>query len=99
VASPLAANPQPAAQNALPGEGIFGWLGRQVGHIRQAIAADVTQPPKPEPAPDSKTVWRDSRIVEQPSPDDPNVKLRRTVIDEVIVTDVPKVEQSPPKDS
>jgi hypothetical protein len=99
----LAAAPQlPQPPNALPGDGFFGWLGRQIGHIRQAVHTDVTQPqlPPPTPAPpDSKTVWRDSRMEEQPSPDDPNVKLRRTIIDEVIVsTETPKIDKAqPPK--
>jgi hypothetical protein len=33
----------------------------------------------------NKTVYRDSRVEERPLPGDPNVKLRRTVIDEVVV--------------
>jgi hypothetical protein len=92
---PASASTPPATDGPLPGEGFFGWLGRQIGHIRHAIHADVTQPPSPA-APDSKTVWRDSRIEEQPSPDDPRVKLRRTVIDEVIVTNDPSTMNEPP---
>ena len=86
-----APNPPPPSAAPLPGEGFFGWLGRQIGHIRQAIHTDVAPP-------DSKTVWRDSRMEEKPSPVDPNVKLRRTVIDEVIVSkEPPKFEKEPPK--
>jgi hypothetical protein len=69
-------NPNP---NPPIGKGFLGWLGRQVGHVAKALKTDVSTP---EP---SKTVYRDCKIEEQPLPDDPRVKLRRTVIDEVIV--------------
>jgi hypothetical protein len=75
-------NPQPPKKNeapdAHPGLGLWGWLGRQIGHIRQAVKTDVT-------APSPKTIYRDTKIEEQPMPDDPRVKLRRTIIDEVVV--------------
>jgi hypothetical protein len=61
-----------------PGGGFLGWLGRQVGHVTKAIHTDVA-------ANQPKTVFRDRHIEEKPLPGDPNVKLRRTVIDEVIV--------------
>ena len=59
-----------------PGKGLLGWLGRQIAHVRNAVKADVST---------SKTIYRDCKIEEKPLPDDPNVKLRRTVIDEVVV--------------
>jgi hypothetical protein len=62
----------------LPGKGLLGWLGRQFGYVAKAVKTDV-------PRADSKTVYRDCKIEEQPLPQDANVKLRRTVIDEVIV--------------
>jgi hypothetical protein len=65
----------------LPGSGFLGWLGRQVGHVKKAVKTDVTAPPSP---PASKIVYRDCTVEEVPSPTDPNLKLRRTVIDEVI---------------
>ena len=58
------------------GKGIFGWLGRQVGHIKKAIQTDVS----PE-----KVAYRNHKVEEAEHPDQPNVKLRRTTIDEVIV--------------
>ena len=61
------------------GKGVFGWLGRQVGSVKNA----VTTPMKREP----KVVYRDDKVEEAPHPTDPGVKLRRTVIDEVIVVD------------
>jgi hypothetical protein len=67
------------ANNHLPGNGLLGWLGRQFGYVKKAVATDVLAPP------DSKTVYRDCTIEEKELPQDPNVKLRRTVIDEVIV--------------
>lgn len=58
------------------GKGIFGWLGRQVGHIKKAIRTDVS----PE-----KVAYRNHKVEEAEHPQQPNVKLRRTTIDEVIV--------------
>lgn len=66
------------SNNNLPGSGFLGWLGRQVGHVAKAVKTEVTPPPA------SKIVYRDCTIEEVPSPTDPNVKLRRTVIDEVV---------------
>jgi hypothetical protein len=68
----------PNPSNNLPGNGFLGWLGRQVGHVAKAVKTDVTPPLA------SKIVYRDCTIEEVPSPTDPNLKLRRTVIDEVI---------------
>ena len=58
-----------------PGSGFLGWLGRQVGYVRHAVKKDVTQ----------KIVHMEKKVEEVPLPQDPNVTLRRTVIDEVIV--------------
>jgi hypothetical protein len=69
----------PDAKPNLPGNGFLGWLGRQVGHVTKAVKTDVE--PKP---PASKIVYRECTIEEVESPTDPNVKLRRTVIDEVV---------------
>ena len=66
----------PKSPGPLPGNGLFGWLGRQIAYVKKAIHADVA---------DSKTIYRDSRTEEKPLPQDPNVKLRRTIIDEVVV--------------
>ena len=57
------------------GAGFFGWLGRQVGYVKRAVKADVTQ----------QVVHREEKVEEAKLPQDPNVTLRRTVIDEVIV--------------
>jgi hypothetical protein len=60
----------------LPGKGFFGWLGRQIGYVSKAVAHD----PK-----GAQTVYRNQSVEEKPLPDEPNVRLRRTTIDEVIV--------------
>jgi hypothetical protein len=79
----------PARQNdPKPGAGFLGWLGRQVGYVAKAIKTDVSQPPA------SKVVYRNDTVEELPHPDDPNLKLRRTVIDEVIVEKKPPQEKS-----
>jgi hypothetical protein len=67
----------PAHKKHKPGDGFLGWLGRQVGYVSKAIKADV--------AGDAKIVYRNNTIEELPHPDDPQLKLRRTVIDEVVV--------------
>jgi hypothetical protein len=60
---------------SLPGKGFFGWLGRQVGHVKRAVARDVTV----------KTVYRNERVEEAEHPRSAGARFRRTVIDEVIV--------------
>ena len=62
--------------DAPPGKGVFGWLGRQVGHLKKAIATDPAQ---------SQVAYRAQKVEEADHPEQPGVKLRRTVIDEVIV--------------
>lgn len=58
-----------------PGSGFLGWLGRQVGHIKKAVKTDVSK----------QIIHRQQHVEEARLPDQPNVMLRRTVIDEVIV--------------
>jgi hypothetical protein len=65
-----------SADTNKPGKGLLGWLGRQVGYVKQAVKTDVTTP---------ATIYREAHVEEKDHPQDPNVKLRRTVIDEVIV--------------
>jgi hypothetical protein len=63
-------------------DSLLGWLGRQLGHVKKAVQTDVTKPPeKPKP----KVIYRDNKVEEAEIPTQPGVKLRRTVIDEVIV--------------
>lgn len=77
-------------------DSLWNWLGRQIGHVKKAVTTDVTRPalpkappaqPQPaEPAPEApKVIYRDEKAEEVELPDQPGVKLRRTVIDEVIV--------------
>ena len=80
----------PDQPDNLPGNGFLGWLGRQVGHITKAVKTDVAPPPADASKPDastldaSKIVYRECTIEEKESPLDPNIKLRRTIIDEVV---------------
>jgi hypothetical protein len=55
-----------------------------MGHIVKAIASPI-QPPDA-----SKTLYRERTVNECPLPEDPDVTLRRTVIDEVIVNKKPE---------
>lgn len=75
---------KPSVQN-----GFFSWLGRQVGHVKKAVAEDQPAPPV--------VIYRKDKVEEQPMPEQPGVKLRRTTIDEVIVVrQAPAL--SPPRD-
>ena len=60
-----------------PGDGFLGWLGRQIGHVRNAVRTDVQMT--------QEVVHREERVEEAELPDQPGLVLRRTVIDEVIV--------------
>lgn len=90
-----------------PGKGLFGWFGRQVGYVKKAVKTKPVAklPPKasapqsrPAPAappadkPADAIVYRHNEIQEAEHPTQPGVKLRRTIIDEVIVDpdDAPK---------
>ena len=70
-----------------PGNGLFGWLGRQFGHVKKAVKTDVEA--KHGKAAEDKTtpqvIYRNDTVQEAPHPENPDLKLRRTVIDEVIV--------------
>ena len=90
-----------------PGKGLFGWLGRQVGHVKKAVLAEpkaLTKPPQSPGASrpatgaapkasstqsDPRVLYREGRVEEADHPTQPGVKLRRTVIDEVIVEKEP----------
>ena len=78
-------------------DSLLGWLGRQVGHVKKAVTSDVTRPapkpkqvaqpakPKKQAASPSTVIFRQDKVEEADMPDKPGVKLRRTIIDEVIV--------------
>ena len=83
-----------AKKPAKQSDSFLGWLGRQIGHVKKAVKADVTQPPRPaspkataaaRPSQDPTVVYRDNKVEEVDHPTQPGLKLRRTVIDEVIV--------------
>ena len=75
-------------------DSLLGWLGRQVGHVKKAIGTDVAKPAKakntPRPAqakePLPAVIYRQDKVEEADMPNKPGVKLRRTIIDEVIVS-------------
>jgi len=88
-------------------DSLWNWLGRQIGHVKRAVTTDVTKPalpasptpvqeqvvPPAEAADASKVIYREEKAEEVEMPDRPGVKLRRTVIDEVIV-DKPRETKS-----
>jgi hypothetical protein len=72
-------------QSSQSGKGFLGWLGRQVGYVTKAVKTEVPPPPT--------KLYENKTVQESPHPQDPNVRLRRTVIDEAIVAPPP----APPK--
>jgi hypothetical protein len=58
----------------LPGKGVFGWLGRQIGYVKKAVKQDVRE----------RTIYDNRSVHEAPHPEDPNVVLRRTTIDQAV---------------
>jgi hypothetical protein len=85
--------PKPGKKQPPP-PSLFGWLGRQIGHVKRAVKADVTKPAPPPPKPKAKpkVVYRDNKVEEAEHPSQPGVKLRRTVIDEIIVDPNRRIE-------
>lgn len=79
------------APESLPGKGLLGWLGRQVGYVKKAVRSDVGAPP-PE-----KVVYRHESVREQPHPRDPQLHLRRTTIDEAVRRNQPAPPDEPGK--
>jgi hypothetical protein len=77
----------------LPGKGLFGWLGRQVGYVSKAVKttpaaaapAKLSAPQSPAAEATQGIVYRHDQVQEAEHPAQPGVKLRRTIIDEVIV--------------
>ena len=99
----------------LPGKGLFGWFGRQVGYVKKAVQTKPTASPpakrsaaqsgrgeaptadEPRAAePASAVLYRQGQIQEAEHPTQPGVKLRRTIIDEVIVDAEPQQEPKKP---
>ena len=52
---------------------LFGWLGRQIGHVKKAVTADTPE-----------VLYTKTTVQEAQLPDRPDEKLRRTVVDEVV---------------
>jgi hypothetical protein len=114
---PRKPGPAKKAKPAPKPVGLMGWLGRQVGHVKKAVKTDVTGPPPKSPGASSGStgpnasapqaeeplvVYRDDKVEEIDHPTKPGMKLRRRVIDEVIVDPNAKStgsteERGPPK--
>lgn len=81
----------------LPGGGIWGWMGRQVGYVTGAMRADVEKQAAgggkeaaeeksgEEKGAAEKVVYREEKVEEKALPGAEGVRLRRTVVDEVVV--------------
>lgn len=67
-------------QQQLPGEGLWGWLGRQLGYVTRAVKTEVN-----EAGEEQVVVHRQERVEEKELPGQQGVVLRRTTTDEVVV--------------
>ena len=74
--------PQPS-----PGNGLWGWLGRQIGHVKKAVETEVEHEAEKQAQgdPENQVVYQKETVQEVPHPENPDLTLRRRVIDEVIV--------------
>ena len=63
------------------------WLGRQIGHVKGAVGAEVPAQPK--------VVYRSETVQEATLPDRPNEIMRRTTIDEVVIPSPPAPQRPP----
>ena len=89
----------------LPGKGLFGWFGRQVGYVAKAVKTKpAAAPPAKRSAPQSApteqaaapaVLYRQGQVQEAEHPSRPGVKLRRTIIDEVIVDETKPPDEGP----
>ena len=81
--------PDEPGDNQKP-EPLISWFKRQVAYVKEALETDAhgNPLPKKEAASDSPVnpdaIYRKTHVEEQPLPQNPSLKLRRTVIDEVI---------------
>ena len=57
----------------------FGWLGRQIGHVKKAVKTEVPQ-----------VVYKKTTVHEAKLPERPNEIIRRTVVDEIVRRDEKK---------
>lgn len=55
----------------LPGKGLFGWLGRQIGYVSKAVRHDPV------------VVAKRQQVEEKTDPSHPGLVFRRTTTDEV----------------
>ncbi len=67
--------------------GFWQWLGRQVGHVKKAVQTTVEAEAEKQALgdPENQVVYQKETVQEVPHPENPDLKLRRTVIDEVVV--------------
>jgi|tagenome__1003787_1003787.scaffolds.fasta_scaffold19131279_2 hypothetical protein len=72
------------AAMAKANDGFLRWLGRQVGYVKKAVQTDPAAPKPQLPQAPEKKLYENKTVEESPHPENPNVKLRRTIIDEAI---------------
>jgi hypothetical protein len=77
-----------------PGEGLWGWLGRQVGHVKKAVKTDVTkgvQPQAPAQQQGETAAASEGAKPQAAAPPEKEVVYREEKAEEVELPDQPGV--------
>jgi hypothetical protein len=72
-------------------DSLWNWLGRQVGHVKKAVKADVTKKAAAQPVPQQQETPAQPQA-ETPMPEAPKVIYRDERADEVVLPDQPGVK-------
>ena len=74
-----------------PGEGLWGWLGRQVGHVKKAVKTDVTKKAPAKQEGGATAATGDAKPQPQPPAEEKSVVYREEKAEEVELPDQPGV--------
>jgi hypothetical protein len=75
-----------------PGDGLWGWLGRQVGHVKKAVKTDVTKKAKvPQQAAATPAANGATPQAGEPASEEKSVIYREEKAEEVELPDRPGV--------
>src|SRR5688500_1630970 len=74
-----------------PGEGLWGWLGRQVGHVKKAVKTDVTKKAAAKQQGGAPAANQPNPQPAQPPAEEKSVVYREEKAEEVELPDQPGV--------
>ena len=96
-----AGKPAKKPAGAKPGDGLFGWIGRQVGNVKKAVQTDVTKPggkapgKKPATAAKKPASGKPSDTTKtSPRPAAPTATADTTSLSEKVIFRQDKVEEA-----